>query len=174
MLQNGINDTQREIIRWLNRLDEFVIAKEAEWGIGNLQKWCSVTTADKMARQDKKLASAIERQDIRAVQDLVNGTMRGYEVMEEEAAQNGHKPIAPEYMEVKLESGFHLRIAKTSTEARGCTESGVYVWSLKEVARVIESDYTLVNRLKEVIPEAEVKDISKNEFDWEAGDSVLF
>lgn len=170
MLDNTINDTQREIIRWVDRLDEFVTAKESEWGIGNLQKWCSVTTADKMARQDEKLAAAIKAQDIRSVQDLVQGTMRGYEVMETEALANGHKPVAPEYLEVKLESGFHLRIAKNNSEARQVTQQGVYVWTLKEVARVIESDYTLLNKVKDVFPEAQISSVSA--FDWKKGDDL--
>jgi hypothetical protein len=154
-----MNDTQREIKRWLDRLDEMALVYEARWGIGNLPRLCSEVTAQKYDKQNEKLAAAIKDQDIKLVQDLVNGFVRAYEIMEREAIERGHKPISPECMEVALESGFKLRIARNNTEARNLTVQGVYVWSLEEVARVIEKDYTLVNVIKENFKGAEVKSI---------------
>ncbi len=156
-----MNDTQREIKRWLDRLDEMALAVEARWGIGNLPRLCSETTAQKYDKQNEKLAVAIREQDIRQVQDLVNGFGRAYEVMEREALERGNKPSVAEYMEVALESGFKLRIARNNTEARSVTEKNVYVWTLEEVARVIEKDYTLVNVIKAQFDGAEVKSVRK-------------
>jgi hypothetical protein len=169
-----MNDTQREIKRWLDRLDDMALACEAKWGIGNLPKLCSDATAQKYDRQNEKLSHAIGQQDIRQVQDLVNGFNRAYEVMEREAIERGNKPSVAEYMEVALEGGFKLRIARNGTEARSVTEKGVYVWTLEEVARVIESEYTLVNKIRDVFPEAELKSIRPANFDWESGDSMPF
>lgn len=158
MFYEGLNDTQLEIIRWTDKLDQFVIAKEATWGIGALQTMCSAATAEKIERQNKKLADAVKAQDIRAVQDLVNGFIKGYEIMEKEAIERGFKPIFPECMEFQnKETGFVLRISKNVVEARNLHAEGVYVWSLSEIARVIENEYTLVNRIKNVFPEGEVK-----------------
>ena len=156
MLNDELNQTQLEIKRWVDKLDQISIAKEAEWGIGNLLEFVSAETAGKVQKQNEKLAGAIQAQDIRLVQDLVNGFERAYKVMEEEARARGHKPIAPEYMEVKLDSGFHLRIAKNGSQARAVTDDGVFVWTLEEVARVVESDFTLVNQIKDVFPDAKV------------------
>jgi len=154
-----MNDTQREIKRWLDRLDEMALAYEARWGIGNLPRLCSDVTAQKYDKQNEKLAAAIKDQDIKLVQDLVNGFVRAYEIMEREALEKGHKPTVAEYMEVALESGFRLRIARNNTEARGVTAQGVVVWSLEEVARVIEKDYTLVNKVKASFDGAVVKSV---------------
>lgn len=169
-----MNDTQREIKRWIDRLDEMALACEARWGIGNLPRLCSETTAQKYDKQNEKLALAIKDQDIKLVQDLVNGFVRAHEVMEREATERGHKPIAPECMEVALESGFKLRIAKNATEARSATESGVYVWSLEEVARVIEKDYTLVNVIKKNFEGAKLTEIKSQRigFDFNEGDTM--
>jgi hypothetical protein len=160
-MESNMNDTQREIKRWLDRLDEMALAVEARWGIGNLPRLCSETTAQKYDKQNEKLAVAIREQDIRQVQDLVNGFGRAYEVMEREALERGNKPSVAEYMEVALESGFKLRIARNNTEARSVTEKNVYVWTLEEVARVIEKDYTLVNVIKAQFDGAEVKSVRK-------------
>lgn len=160
-MKNSMNDTQREIKRWIDRLDEMALTVEAKWGIGNLPKFCSEATAQKYDKQNEKLAIAINEQDIRQVQDLVNGFSRAYDIMEREAIERGFKPSGAECMEVMLESGFKLRIAKTNTEARSVAENGVYVWTLEEVARVIEKDYRLVNLVKAQFDGAEVKSIRK-------------
>lgn len=167
-----INETQKEIVRWLDKLDEVSISYEARWGIGNLHQLVSADMADKIRRQDEKLTTAISAQDIRSVKDLVQGYIRGWEAMEADATRLGHKPTTPEYMEIKLPSGFHLRIAANNTEARAITEKGVYVWSLAEVARVIESDYTLVNQVKAAFPGASVSNIQA--FDFDKGDDFPF
>lgn len=160
-----MNDTQREIKRWIDRLDEMALACEAKWGIGNLPRLCSEATAQKYNKQNEKLALAIKDQDIKLVQDLVNGFVRAYEIMEREAIERGNKPTVAEFMEVALESGFKLRIARNNTEARNLTEHGVYVWSLEEVARVIEKDYTLVNVIKKNFDGAKLTRVTQRMFD---------
>jgi len=125
-----------------------------------------------MDRQQEKLHTAMLEQDINLVAHLADGTIRGWQALEAFAKQAGHRPIFPEYMEVRLDSGFTLRIAKNHTEARQCTKDGVYVWSLHEVARVLEKDYTLVNQIKDVFPEGEIKSVST--FDFNKGDSLPF
>lgn len=165
MFNDKLNAAQYEIKRWIDKLDQVAIAKEAVWGIGNLLEFISQETADKVRRQDQKLADAIKRQDIAAVQELVNGYIRAYDVMENEARLRGHAPIFPEAMEVALPSGFRLRVAKNANEARSVTEEGVYVWSLQEIAHVIESECTLVNKIKDTFPEAQVTAIERKKFE---------
>ena len=170
MLNENLNETQFEIKRWINRLDDIAVDFESVWGIGNLEKFCNAGTAEKFKAQNDKLANAIRSQDLRSVQELVKGFERAYSVMEKEARENGHKPITPEYMEIKIDGDFILRIAKTATQARACVQDGVYVYSLKEVARIIKSDYTLVNVVKENFPASQVEEITN--FDFEAGDEI--
>lgn len=165
MFNDELNAAQYEIKRWIDKLDQVASAKEAVWGIGNLLEFVSQETADKVRRQDQKLADAVTQQDLHSVQELVNGYIRAYDVMENEARTRGHAPIFPEAMEVALPSGFRLRVAKNANEARSVTEEGVYVWSLQELARVIESECTLVNKIKDALPDARLTAIDHEKFE---------
>ena len=161
------NNKERMIEMELHRLDCFACEVEAKWGVGNLISYADEGLKKKWYSQNEKLDDAVSRNHVAEVRKLVDGTMRGWDALEKNAVAKGKKPTEPEYMEIKLPSGFHLRIAKSSSQARSCTESGVYVWSLAEVARVIEKDYTLVSEVKDVFPEAEVVKV-----DFETGDKI--
>lgn len=143
----------------LHRLDCVACAYEAKWGIGNLYDYATPELRQKWDAQNEKLANAVSAQDYFLVRQLVAGSLRGWELLERSAAENGHAPIEPHFFEVQLESGFTLRIAKNVSEARAITKEGVFVWSLKEVARVIEKDYTLVNVIKQTFPEAAISNV---------------
>ena len=166
-----------EIERYVNRFDEIMVFYEAKWGIGVLPELATDEMRQKWDKHIAKLNDAIQRKDLKKLAVLVDGAVKGLEAIEKEVEGRGIEPEEPECMDVKLESGFHLRIAKNHTQARSVTEEGVYVWSLQEVARVIEKDYTLVNKVKDVFPEAKVvvvKNEGQDDFDWENGDSVEF
>ena len=102
---------------------------------------------------------------------MVEGTIRAWDALENNVRAQGIEPRNAECLEVKLESGFHLRVAKNHTEARSLSEGGVYIWSIKEIDRVIESEYTLVNLIKETIPGAELENIAET-FDFKKGDKL--
>ena len=141
-------DDKRLIEMELHRLDCVACEMEAKWGIGNLYEWSGNEMKEKWDSQKKKLATAVEKEDYHEVCKFTNGTIRGWFKLEEMAIENGHKEKCPEYMEIKLDSGFKLRVARSSSEARMITEEGTYVWSLKEIASLIEKDYTLINKIK--------------------------
>ena len=160
-----LQEKDYEVIRWLSRLDQHAIAKEAIWGVGFLQENCTSDFKAKWDRQQKKLTDAVGKKNIPLIGELVEGTIRAWDALEKNVRGQGIEPQEPECMDVKLESGFHLRIAKNHTEARSVTEDGVYVWSLHEIARVIESEYTLLNKIKSEFKGAEIKVIDKIEDD---------
>ena len=165
------NDENRLIKMQIHRLDQKALAMEAKWGVGNLCKYASPDMKEKWNSQSNKLNDAVESGEYHVVRNLIDGTIRGWDVLESQAIDAGYKPVAPDYMEVRLDNGFHLRIAKNTSEARQCTAQGVHVWSIQEIARVIEKDFTLVNIIKEKFEGAEVKEVTEP-FNFKKGDDI--
>lgn len=147
-----LNEKQMQIKRWVDRLDQVAIAKEAVWGIGRLQKLISAELRIKWDAQNQRLREAIESGNLDYVADIVEGTIRGWDVLEAEAIKNGHKPHDNEYWETTFEgSEFVYRIYKTQTECRAAIqEDGVVAYALPEIARIL-NDYQLVNKVKEAV-----------------------
>jgi hypothetical protein len=147
-----LNEKQIQIKRWIDRLDEVAISYESKWGIGRLNKIITDELAIKWDAQNKRLRDAIESQDLNRIADLVEGTIRGWAALENEAIKNGHKPNDNEFWETTFEeSEFTYRIYKNETEKRAAGQSdGVVCYSLKELARILDN-YQLVNKIKETI-----------------------
>ena len=145
-----LNAKQIQIKRFLDKLDQVAIKKEAAWGIGRLPNLVSPEMRIKWDAQQERLRAALESQNLSYVQDIVEGTIRGWDVLEAEAIKLGHKPNDNEYWEATFEgSEFVYRIFKTEIEKRNLhPEDGYVHYSLTEVARMLE-DYQLVNRVQE-------------------------
>jgi len=158
----------------LHRLDMIAAAAEAKYGIGNLLEWMPSDFKEKWQRQNERLAKAVDDENYASVMQLVDGCIRAWGMMEDNAVRLGKGQAAVEWLEHKLPCGFTLRVAKNMSEARRIAENDVVVWSLDEVARVIKSEYTLVNQVKDTFPDAQISKISPAEaFDFKKGDEVL-
>lgn len=154
----------------LHRLDMIASATEAKFGIGNLPEWMPDDFKAKWQTQLEKLDDAVRRDNYPEVRQLVDGCLRAWKMMEDNAVRLGKGQDDVEWFECRLDCGFTIRIAKNASEARRITQDGVYVWSLDEVARVIKSEHTLVNQVKSVLPEAKVASVEP--FDFEKGDEI--
>jgi hypothetical protein len=160
-----MNEQNRLIEMELHRLDCYACAMEAVYGIGNLLEWMPDDFKEKWHRQQDKLAHAVEDGDAVVVRQLVHGCLKAWDMMKENADVQKRPNLSPECMEVVSDGGLHIRIAKNASEARILAKEGYVVWSLKEVARIIEKDYTLVNKIKDIFPDSEMKNIKeKSEF----------
>lgn len=164
-------DTDRLIEMQIHRLDCFACEMESKWGIGNLIDYADDALKEKWYAQNKKLDDAVKNRNYGQVCQLVDGTIRGWEALEKAAIDAGKKPAEPEFMEVKLDSGFHLRIASSVSSARRASEKGVVCMSLGEVARLIEARYKDVYEVKKHIPDAIVESVSEP-FDFDKGDEI--
>lgn len=174
-MKNENHNFQRLIEMELHRLDMIASKLEARYGVGNLIDWMDEDFKTKWQRQMEKLASAVEENNPDTVRLVVDGCIRAWSMMEQNAKENGKPVNTPEFMEIKLDSGFHLRIAANVSEARQITSTGVYVWSLEEIARVLEKDYTLVNQIKNVFPDCKLTNVTKKKpFDFKNGDQIPF
>jgi len=163
-----------EINRWLQKLDEKAVEVRAKWGEGNLESLVSSELALKWDTQKRKLNAAIQAGSVEEVTQLVDGTIRGYDLLEKEALANGHKPNNPETWDfIHPESKRKYRIVKTLTDARSASEEGVCTYTLDEVARILESKQ-LVAQVKEIFPDSNIEKVSQKDFDWKEGDDIPF
>ena len=172
-LENNLNERQLVIKQHLDHFNQIAIEYEARWGVGKLIEYAGNNFAEKWHKQKIKLLDAVQRQDMHLATELVQGCIRGLAMAEELAFKAGHKPKDPEYWEVRLDTGFVLRVTKNRYDAKAVYTDGVPVWSLEELARVIEKDHTLINKVKDTF-DCEVKavQVTPIDFDWSKGDDL--
>lgn len=144
------------IQRYLIRLDQVQVEYESKWGINKLPSLCSDEMQAKWNRQCQKLQDAVEKNNLYLVRDLVDGSIRAFEVMEQEAISRGHKPHNAEMWDVKHpESGSVFRIVKNNYDAGISLKDGAIVFTLQELARILETHATIKD-VKSVFPDAQV------------------
>ncbi len=165
--QNAINEL-------IHQLDEVAIRYECVWGVYKLESLATGSLAEKVQSQVDKLNDAIQAVDVASVRELVSGCIRMYDALEKNALALGHKPIAPEYLEINIGSKIY-RVVKSVSDARSLHrpdgEKGVCIVTLEELARMYdkkESDFleTVSNSRKELegLPVADIN--------WKKGDSL--
>ena len=143
-----LNEISLQIKKWIDRLDQVAISYEAKWGIGRLQKLISPDLSVKWNIQNNKLRAAIDQQDVGLIAELVEGTVRAWAALEQNAIANGHKPNEADYWEVTpKDSDSVYRIYKNNYDARSAAPQGVLRYSLTEVANILESQQ-LINQVK--------------------------
>lgn len=152
------------IQRCITRLDQVAVDYECRWGVGRLEKLVSPDMAEKWDRQKEKLDKAIQDRDVREVAALVEGSIRGYKVLEDNALLLGHKYNAPEIWEVKHpETNEVFRIVKSNNDYDMAVNGEAHVFTLQEVARILSS-HTVINQVKDVFPDAQVTKIAEKDF----------
>jgi len=172
-MSDNITPNEYYINQFLDKLDTKASEVESRWGVSRLERLVSFETAQKWKRQMDKLNKAISENDVFTMPDLVNGTIKGYEAMEVEVIAQGHKPHdAPVAWTVGLPSGKTLAIVRHDKDASLINDlkrnhGDVVVWTLDEIARVIDEKHVLVNVIKETKPMVEI-----NPFDFTKGDQL--
>jgi len=161
------------INQWLDKLDTKACEVESRWGVSRLERLVSFDMAQKWKRQTEKLNKAILENDLFLIPELVNGTIKGYEAMEADAVAQGHKPHdAPLAWTVGLPSGKTLAIVRHPKDASLVNDlkrdhGDVVVWTIDEIANIIEKEYTLVN-----VVAAKPKTMEDKAFDFTKGDEL--
>jgi len=160
----GMNETQFNIMRHVERLDHVSADYEARWGCDRLPNIVGLELREKWDSQWQKLDDAIKAQDISMVETLAAGCIRAWAALEAGAIAGGHSPIAPDAWEARHpESGQVYRITRNVPQARIPAAQGVVTYTLEEVVRILESQQ-LVNVVKQTFPGAEIKNIEFDEF----------
>lgn len=177
-MSDKITPDQYYINQMLDKLDTKACEVESRWGVARLERLVSFEMAQKWQRQMDRLRKAISENDVFVLPEIVNGTIRGYEALEADAVTQGYKPHeAPLAWTVGLPSGKTLAIVRHPKDASLMEDlkkahGDVVVWTLDEVANIIEKEYTLVNK-----PSVKNKVIENKEsepFDFTKGDKIKF
>jgi hypothetical protein len=152
------------ILRHMSRLDGVQVEYESRWGVGKLPTLISPELKEKWDRQIDKLFKAKDENRINDVIGLVDGCIRAYAIMEAEALARGHKFHDAEMWDVKHpDSGKVYRIVKNNYDAGISLNDGALVYTLQEVARILESTQS-IDAVKSVFPDAKVVKIEEKEF----------
>lgn len=157
----------------LDRLDTVACEVESRWGVMRLELLVSHEMNLKWGRQCTRLREALLKKDAGEVAELVEGSIKGYAAMEREAVALGNKPHdAPLAWTVGLPSGSTLAIVRHPKDASLMNDlkrdhGDVVVWTIDEIANIIENEYTLVNVKTET-----TKTMTPSPFNFTKGDDI--
>lgn len=173
---DNITPDQYYINQLLDKLDTKAAEVESRWGVARLERLVSFEMAQKWSRQMGRLQKAISENDVFTLPEIVSGTIRGYDALEADAIAQGNKPHdAPFAWTVGLPSGRTLAIVRSPKDASLMNDlkrdhGDVVVWTIDEVANIIEREYTLVNQDSVKNPTAPAKPLEP--FDFTKGDDL--
>jgi len=172
-MSDNITPDQYYINQWLDKLDTKACEVESRWGVGRLERLVSFEMAQKWNRQMERLNKAISESDAFTLPEIITGTIKGYEAMEADAIAQGHKPHdAPLAWTVAMPSGKTLAIVRHEKDFALFKDSArefgdVVVWTIDQIANIIEKEHTLVNVIKPDAPKRELQP-----FDFTKGDDM--
>lgn len=166
---DNLNATDFEVQRWICKFDRVAFRYESRWGIGKLEKLCSIDLQEKWTRQIDKINNAIQEKDLFTLPDLIDGAIRGYEALEKDALRLGHAPNRNHLYDVQHPvTGNKYRFVMDNMAAHESQESGVVVMTLTEVVNLIDAKHEAVYKTKQAFQGAEVIGV----IDWDKGDDL--
>lgn len=153
---------EENILRYFTRLNQVQVEYESRWGVGKLPTLVSPELKTKWDNQLTKLWKAKDDNRLADVVALVDGCIRAFDVMEKEALARGHKMHDTDKWDIKHpDSGQVYRIVKNNYDAG--IEEGVRVYTLEEVARILESKDNIL-AIKDAFPDSKVMKIEGKDF----------
>jgi hypothetical protein len=156
-------------------LDQVAVAMERKWGIGRLRLIVSDFLRAKFDEQKDRLDAAIQSGQERYVALQVDGMKRAWSALDRAAQDAGEKPLTPEVWECVLPStGEVVSLVRTTVEAHHVARE-CRVFTIEEVAILIDALDDGVLNIKQKFPGATVTGIRrKAPVDWERGDEIPF
>jgi len=152
--ENRLTPKQYRINQCIWQFDVDCRRYDALWGVDRLPALCGEEMREKWRSQIDKLNTAIQKESVRQVEELVTGCSRGFEVMDKQARENGHTPTIPTSMQTSMKDGSTLIIATSGPDAENLKElhPDATIYTLKEIANLLHQDkYALVNKTKEIL-----------------------
>jgi len=143
-------------------LDRAASEMEFKWGCDRLPSLVSPETAARFGSAKAKLDVAIQANDPQEVARRAAVMIRGWDKMDAEAAERGHKALSPDIWCCVTSTGFNVAIARSNADAIKSIRTddrmeGVAVYSLDEIGRILEAEsYRLLDTVKKTFPEAKV------------------
>ena len=159
----------------LDGVDEHARQMERKWGIGRLRLLVSDSLRIRFDAQQAKLDAAIATNEPAYISAQAEGMRRAWRALDVAATEAGAQPLAPEVWDCVLPStGEVVSIVRTENEAHHVARQSE-IWTLAEVAVLIERLGNGVRRVKRTFPGAAVVAVrgrSAPPIDWEKGDDL--
>jgi len=173
---NKLNPDQQTINQTLDKLDVVLKDMACRWGAGRIETLVSKDMADKWQRQRLLLNQAVRDNELGSITNIVEGTIRGCAALEQNAIEQGHKPIAvPTHFTAAMPDGSTLVIVhhhKDAASVEATLQGITVVWTADELARLIWAKATLVNPQPD--GRAQQESTKNANFDFAVGDDIPF
>jgi hypothetical protein len=161
----------------LDGVDAIARQMERKWGVGRLRLLVDDVLRIKFDAQQAKLDAAIATDQETYIRAQAEGMRRAWLALDRAATDAGAEPLAPEVWECVLPStGEVVSIVRTEAEAHHVARESE-VWTLAEIAVLIERLGNQVRQVKRTFPGSavvEVRDRDPPPIDWEKGDDPPF
>lgn len=159
----------------LQRLDEVSRKMEAKWGVDRLPKCVPADLVQKWDKQWSKLNDATMAGRGSEVVELAPGCIRAWEALEKAALAAGYQPDIGVALECRMASGSVLRVCSSPIDARKPVPPGYVVYSMEEVARLLEPKQlvNVIEKNAEKFSNKEIVPLPK-EFFQSGGDPLPF
>ncbi len=159
----------------LDGLDQMASEMERKWGVDRLRLLVSDLLRVKFDAQTGRLDAAIEADRVQYIQAQAEAMKRAWLALDAAATEAGHPPLSPEVWECTLPStGEVVSMVRTEAEAHHVCRDG-RVFTLDEIARLIDGLPEAVLEAKRIFPGATVTDVRpRKPIDWKKGDEIPF
>lgn len=120
-------------------LDEIATTMERRWGMGRLIRLCRDNSRLSFRRGWVQWQEAALAGDAGRMLTIIAGLKLLWGIMDAQAVADGHRPLAPDVWEVRLDDGTVLALCRTNAEAAAVQREGraTVAYSLQEVARLL-------------------------------------
>ena len=171
-------DKQADRIRAaIGEHDRVCAQYENEWGVGRLPEIAGPDLALKYLQQMDRLTMAMSERSVEKIEKACAGLCRAYPILAEAAIANGEKPISGDCFEAPMPDGSVIAICRNEAEAGAYAKKhGVRTFSAKEIGVIIHADEAgrWLGKVKDVMPDASIKAISKKGHSASLNDDVPF
>jgi hypothetical protein len=134
---------------------------EVKWGVGRLRLLVDDSLRARFDRQKAKLDAAVASDQASHVHTQAQGMRRAWVALERAAADAGHVPLTPEVWECALPaSGEVVALVRREVEAHHLARYR-QVFTVAEVARLIEALGEGVLEVKRAFPGAAVVEVRR-------------
>ena len=157
-------------------VDEVAVAMESKWGVGQLPRQVAAASpqlAARFERQKRKFDDAIVTHGEKEILQHSEAMKRGWQMLDKFAIEHGREPLNSDVWELRLGDGTLVAICKHACHVVNIAD-GREVWSLEELATMIEAQPALIRKAKQRFPGAVVTGVRDTTYDWSKGDDIPF
>ncbi|MDP6023398.1 MAG: hypothetical protein QGG19_19185 [Alphaproteobacteria bacterium] len=157
-------------------VDEVAVAMESKWGVGQLIRQVAAVSpqlAARFERQKRKFDDAIVIHGEKEILEHSEAMKRGWQMLDKFAIEHGREPLNSDTWELKLGDGTVVVVCKHSCHVANIADNRE-VWSLEELAKLIEEQPAFIRKTKQRFPGAVVTDVREDTYDWSKGDEIPF